>query len=901
MAFLLSLILLLGACSKKKVNFFSKTYHRTTTHFNGYFNAREMVNESIVDLEKGAQENWEEPLSLFIYPTEESASSLYPTMDGAIEKCGKVIDRHSMLIKKVQYNTWIDDSYMLIGVSNFYKRNFPEAEEMFKYVSKQFKKEPIRHEANLWLAKINIERGNFTKAQTILEELEEKKNNFPKGLNEEFQTVYAHFFMKQQDWQNSVDYLQNAISATKKKKNQTRKTFILAQLYEKMGKSQKAIRRYQEVVKMNPDYEMKFYAQINQALAFDSRADPEPVREVMRKMLRDEKYIEFRDQIYYALAEVEFADRNVDDGIAHLVKSTEVSVNNPKQKGKSFHRLSEIYLEERQYESASSFYDSTMTYLPTDFPDYEVIKATQESLSELVFFIRIVDHEDSVQALAGLEDAELKKALNKIIKDKRSAEQERIRLEQEQRLTEFENRQALAEDQRNRGGNRGSGGKWYFYNDNSKSIGFAEFRTKFGERSLKDDWRRKNKQQIDLFALGGEEGEVDDSTSIGSDSVIPTLQELMDGLPLTEEAIQISNDTIAYALFEMGKIYKDKLEDYPNAIETFEDLNVRFPDNNYEQVTYYHLYRLFLRKEEDPGYFPSDSRSTSAYYKSLLTTEFPESEFAQIIQNPDYVAANQQAVKEEQEAYEAIYRQYRQRNFNEVLVACLDVMNNDPQNRLLAKYQLLRAMAIANKKDRTNFIKALQEIITKFPGTEESDEAKRLLGLLDEPEDVKPSFPENASKDEGKEDDTANTEDKEDNEEGDKNTLAPDNKPKGEYVLKEDTDHYFAILIPNKGNKISELKTKVSQFNQEFFRSDGFKTTNSFINSESQVILVRTLSDKETAMKYYTAFQNEKEILVGLNDKDFQAFVMSSKNFATMFKSKDIDGYMEFFIENYLN
>ena len=866
------------SCSREKNNFVSRSYHGTTTHFNGYFNAREGMKEAILSFEDGRAEDWEKPLPLIIYPSEQEATGLFPAMDKGIEKCSKVINRHSMLIKKKEYNQWIDDSYLLVGIANFYKRNFLEAEETFKFITKQYKTEEIRFEADLWLARLAIEQGKFTRAKSILEKLDESRSEWPKGMDQTYFEVYTHFYMLQGDYINAIEELKSAQEVTKKKDRQARQMFLLAQLYSLTGESQKAVRRYADVVKMNPDYDMKFYAQINQALAFDSRSDSEAIRAQLNKMLRDEKYVEFRDQIYYALAEVEFAERHVNEGIEMLHKSAESSVNNPKQKGKSFLRLAEIYFEERRYTVASSYYDSTITYLPTEFPDYEVIKATKESLGELVFHLNIVNHEDSVQAIASLDEVEMDKRLRQIIKEMRDAESERQRQEQEARLSEFEAKQNLNQIQAdNRNGRGNNSGKWYFYNEASKSIGFAEFKAKYGQRSRTDNWRRKDKTQIIEIPVDGQKGD-STLTAASNASKIPTIEELKAGLPLTEGAVKLSNDTIANSLFEIGKIYKDNLGDVDNAIETFEEMNARLPENKFEQMAFYQLYRLYLKKEESGNYFPSDARSTSAYYKSLITEDFPESEFARLINDPDYMANHEQKRIEEMEAYEGIFRLYRQRNYTDVLVACLDVMNNEPNNRYFAKYHLLRAMAIAGKKDRANFISALQEIVRKFPGTEEEVEAKRLLGILQE---------------------TASEEEKDSTLTDAEEVEAEEEKPKGDYVMKEDMDHYFAILIPNKGSTMSEYKVNVSDFNAEYYRSEPLKVTNSFIDADSQILLVRTFDNKEKGMAYLNAFLNEKEILSQINEGKYETFIITSKNFATLFKSKDIDGYIEFFDTNY--
>ena len=56
-------------------------------------------------------------------------------------------------------------------------------------------------------------------------------------------------------------------------------------------------------------------------------------------------------------------------------------------------------------------------------------------------------------------------------------------------------------------GNNTSGGKWYFYNPATLSFGLSEFTKKWGKRKLEDDWRRKNKKQIYVEEVGGENEE----------------------------------------------------------------------------------------------------------------------------------------------------------------------------------------------------------------------------------------------------------------------------------------------------------------------------------------------------------------------------------------------------------
>ena len=54
--------------------------------------------------------------------------------------------------------------------------------------------------------------------------------------------------------------------------------------------------------------------------------------------------------------------------------------------------------------------------------------------------------------------------------------------------------------------NISSGGGWYFYNPSAISLGYSEFLSRWGNRKLEDNWRRKNQNQITPnIGLDGEE------------------------------------------------------------------------------------------------------------------------------------------------------------------------------------------------------------------------------------------------------------------------------------------------------------------------------------------------------------------------------------------------------------
>ena len=72
-------------CSTKKNSFTRRAFHNTTTRYNGYFNANEIMKATDAALLEEHQDDFSELLPLFIYPDESKSKSLYPEMDRVIK------------------------------------------------------------------------------------------------------------------------------------------------------------------------------------------------------------------------------------------------------------------------------------------------------------------------------------------------------------------------------------------------------------------------------------------------------------------------------------------------------------------------------------------------------------------------------------------------------------------------------------------------------------------------------------------------------------------------------------------------------------------------------------------------------------------------------------------------
>jgi len=119
-------------------------------------------------------------------------------------------------------------------------------------------------------------------------------------------------------------------------------------------------------------------------------------------MLKDDKNKDYRDQIYFALADVALRDRDTLSAIHYLRQSVSSSVNNNYQLATSALTVADLYFNMPIYDSAQAYYDTAMTSLPKDYPDYTTIEHKTRVLTDLVDNLIVIQHEDSLQRLVSM-------------------------------------------------------------------------------------------------------------------------------------------------------------------------------------------------------------------------------------------------------------------------------------------------------------------------------------------------------------------------------------------------------------------------------------------------------------------------------------------------------------------
>lgn len=887
----------INSCSTEKDALINKGYHNMNARYNGYFNAGEVMREALTSFRGGAKEDYTKILPLELYPDADQASGLFPQMDVAIEKCSKVIYKHAMPSaekvrdKDVEHCRWIDDNWLVIGQSHFVKREYDEAIKKFKYIKKAYHGESSLYSSKIWLAKTYIELEEYSKAKIELDKVtldietaeeneksildifkkdkekskkkkrrpsknkrkrlrkEKKKNKknepakFSKKLKVEYEITFASLYIKQDQFAKAATHLEKAIELTRNRQTKARYMFVLGQLLQQAGNNSKAQDYYAQVAKSSAPYEMRFYAKINKALS--STDGSEDLRKDLAKMLKDAKNEEYKDQIYYVLADLDIKDNDIASAKTNLTRSAFYSITNDRQKGMSYLKLADISFDERDYIPAQKYYDSCIAVLPKSYDNYEAIAAKATGLQDLVMNYEVVKRQDSLLMIAGMSEKDREKFLEATLKQikedkaRQEAEAEARLLAQQKRLN-------------NAAANAGTGSKWYFYNQKQKGNGVNEYRVLWGQRKLEDNWRRSNKESLSDFGDS-------DSVLVDVEDEGLTVDDLRADLPLTAAEVDSSNVMILDALYNLGIIYKEQLKETDESIDYFTEVIDRKIEHHQVLPAEYQLYLLHKKK---------GSSGKANGYKNLILKDYADSDIAKLLLDPDYLKKKAKKERKALDDYGLVLKNYRYKRYLMVLTDCNDVIKNDTLNPYINKYYLLKAFTTSklNIGGVAAVEKPLRALVSLSPESEEGIQAKKYLSLLDKGVKI----------------------------------VQDDVDNKIDYKKTENAPHYFVLIYPNDAGDINPTKNKISNFNTAYFKSDNLNLSNGIIGNDNQTIKVKTFANETQAMIYVKAFGTKSsENILKTTAKDFDYFIVSKENQILFMKNNDLAGYINYFKENY--
>ncbi len=872
----IGLVWILTGCSVEKNTGTTRFYHGLTARYNIYFNGYESFKSGIQKIHTGYRDDYAELIRVFEYSDPSTAMLCSSDMEKAIQKASKLISLKSIsarpevnsdrelnenekkLLEQKEFNEWVDDSYFLIGKARFYKHEFDEAEAVFNYCIENANDPGIKTESVIWLARVGCEKGNYNESLRLLNDIQEI-DTYEKSFKALYFTTLSDLFIKQKRYSEAIDPLTVALENISGRRTKYRLTYLLAQLYENTGDAVRATILFRDVVNMNPPYDVEFNARINIAGVFDvNSGNPSEMIKELEKMLRDSKNKDYQDQIYYALGNMLLKEGKENEALDLYRKSVAASSVNQNQKGRSYLALATHYFDKPDYLPARKYYDSAVYFIDQSHSDYLALKARATDLNLLAGQLVIIQTEDSLQRVAKMNttqrDALIAGIIAKITADERAG-----------RTSEYSDRYNMGEyyeSERRFEDNIAQEGKWYFYNQAALTFGRTEFRRRWGDRKLEDNWRRANRSKLNIQggAVSGEEENLQNGnvTAVSAaDNTKPGYY--LKNLPLNDSLLLVSNEKLAYAYLNSGKVFAEKFINRERASESFEALLTRFPDHSLAPETLYNLQQLF--REVNP--------QRAEIYRQRLISKYPENEFSRILSDPDYYKKKLDEIRLVENLYEEAYNAYSREDFLLADSLCNSALAGHGQDALAPKFMLLKAYSIARTSDERELKDALNNLVKLWPESGESKKALEIIAYI--------------------------------NQEIPQLRIEEDKEIASVLYIADTTSQLtFRLVIPDRTFNINQASFDVISHNIDNYTDKNYRTEGTLVDDKYIIITVSGFTDNREAWNYYKAFTTEK-ILRNSAGIKLMTFLINDANRKVLETDKNPERYLLFFRDNYLN
>ncbi len=886
----------LAACVSQKQTIASRGMQNLTAHYNILYNANQLVDESERNIQLVTADDYERLISVYKEPKESTAQAEIKNLDQAIVKANVIANEKSL-------SNYVDDAYFLIAKANHLKANFYNASEFFTYVYTSYPDEKeLRQAALAWKARSLIESGRFEEAEATLD----TAFKYIQTENESTGDIYAtraqlHLYAQQDE--PAITLLEQAIKHARNRQNKIRWTYLLAQLQQLTRKTEAAYDNYTEVVKSNAPFDMAFNANLSRISIRNEQSGNKISRsQQLRSLLKDDKNKDFIDQIYFQIANSYADERDLDNAIKNYNLSVKNSTKNLTQKGLSYKKLAEIYFDQSDFIRSKAYYDSTLAALPKTYPGYALINTKAANLELLADRLTTISQQDTLQMLASLPEADRDLRIGALVREQTLKAINAAEASASSSLPGPT--QALA--------NSVKEGKFYFNNSVALSQGLIDFKKRWGNRKLEDNWRRSQKSASDItttispdqaIANNPFQQAVPDPTASNIETIRRTF---IEGMPLTAEQKLASDQKIAAAYFDIGNYYRDVSLDTAEALNTYEKILTRFPENSNKLAIYYNLYRLNIRANPP----------RSEEFRNILLKDFPESPFAKIILDPQY---NQRSDEQEiafNRFYNDAYDLYSGKKYDEVL-SHIDKYGQSFTGRPFpAQLDYIRALAVGRTRKLPQLEAAFKELVSAYPddklivplvkehleyiNSNRAQLSERTVALVDndpdrdrfvqepdnQPVPVRVSYniPEASPV---------------------KTPLAPNptvNVPSAEtsfFVKEEAALFYFVINVSDPSVNLSSSRFGIGQFNRINLPRAGIKHQLKTVNKQNQLIFVGPFEGRAAAQDYFNSINPMMKDIMKVPAARYNTFYINQQNLDKITDRATLEQYVEFYKSTY--
>lgn len=715
-------MLILSSCN----TWIGRQYVNTVTRYNRIYHSQKIITETDDAVKSGFKDDFNKILPIFNFGNETSLKGNGSEMDKILKKTSSIIEKHPQ-------SKWTDDAWFLMGQSYFYRGDFFAAIETFEYVSGKYKKKDIAYKANLWTLYSYILLEKESESLAIISKLKGEKE-FPEHYKKGLYLSAADIAVKQKKATTALENLNKALPLLKNKNEKIRVNYILGQLYQSVDSFEKASVHFNKVIKYNPPYDFNFNAQINlaSALVQSKSKSYKKAQTVLKRMLNDDKNIEYYSKIYFELGKVDELSGNPKNALQNYKIAVHEKGNNNIIKTDAYNAIGNIYYNQNSFVLADKYFDSANQSLDASHPNFDKLSKIRENQSELLTHLVTLQTNDSLLMMAN-NPAKLEREIDRQI----AAEKQKLKDEELQKRLKTNSPSPIANNPFNTNANNnapvaGANASFPFYDPSLKARGVNDFRSKWGDRKLTDNWRVSSIASSTSDDYNNQNTETKDTTRTGNSKEISNndnvpaniddeRKKYYKAIPYSTSQKDNLNEENKEALFALGMLYIYDLNESEKGISYLQQLQSRYPKNQNEEKVFYELAKA--HKVEG---------NSSKYNQNfdLLARGYPESKYLAVLKN-ELISENESnknnVNKEVQNLYNRAYNQYKNGNYDSVLIIKRMHDSKYGGNSIQSNFEYLEALTYAKMNRLRDYESKLISIIDNYPNTLVAENAARNL------------------------------------------------------------------------------------------------------------------------------------------------------------------------------
>jgi hypothetical protein len=705
-----------NACSTKKDALLNRNWHALNTKYNTLYNGNIAFEEGREGLNAVYQDNYWEILPVERLEVTEDikldSEDNNPNFLIAEEKATKAIQKHSMDIKDEERNPQTDEAFLLLGKARYFDQRYMPALESFNYILNKYTQSDKLNEATIWREKVNIRLENEELALRNLKRLI-KQEYLSDQEYADARAMMGQAYINLKIADTAIQQLKIASVYTKKNPEKGRYLYIIGQLYNELGYKDSANYAFDKVIDLNRKsprvYMINAHLQKiqNTELTDDNR---EEMYEYLTELEEDRENRPFLNKIYRQVAEFHLATQSDSLALVYYNKSLRATQNMPQLNALNYENLAIYNFDQNEYKPSGAYYDSVLQNLNENTKKYREVKKKLDNLEDVIKYEEVVQYTDSVITLYEFSiDDRITYFEEHIAQLKAVAENERKKGENMANA-------GFAAFSKTKGGKENQG-KFYFYNITTLGYGKNDFKTRWGKRTLEDDWRWSNKSKAQNLEVNGENPAntaANNVAALGEEekysvefylSQIPTDPLLIDSLRTERN----------FANYQLGLIYKEKFKENLLAAGKLESVLKSNPEERLIIPSKYNLYKIY----EEFG----SSLATDMKYD--IIKNHPESRYAEILLNPQAILTG--SADSPDAKYQRLYKMFQNQEFLQVITGAEENISKYTGDPIVPKFEMLKANAIGRLQGFEDFKEALNYVALNYPNNPEGKKAQTMV------------------------------------------------------------------------------------------------------------------------------------------------------------------------------